>query len=116
MKVLPKKSNKSANGWLSYQNPSVVLSIQYAKNIGAQFLIWSDIQEIVALFPANEFIIVESSVPRSWIVSMDANSCPVLSPEDWLEPGFWEDYHSDKSSALAIFERVASVLIEESSV
>jgi hypothetical protein len=59
MRVLPKPLSKSAGGWLPLDEPSLVLSVQSAPGVGSQFLIWSNSQDCVALFPASEFEIVD---------------------------------------------------------
>ena len=69
------------------------------------FLIWSDEQSCVALFPVSDFTVTNAKVPPNWVISTDLNGCLVIGPQSWLEGDFWDRYHDGDPSAEEIFKR-----------
>lgn len=88
VKVIPKRDAKSAAGWLKPEEVLTVLAISNTSTEGAKYLIWSDMQESAALFPASDFEIAESTISRRWVAGIDANGFIYLAPSRWQVDGF----------------------------
>lgn len=113
MKVIPRPDTKSPVGWLEPDKTVPVLAVNITATEGAKYLIWSNAQQSVALFPASEFEIVDDKLSRRWVASLDANGFIYLAPRGWHVHGFWEDYYGGVPSAERVFEdEMRELLIE----
>ncbi len=55
-----------------------------------------DDQSRLTWCPTASFVTVSERIPPTWVGRIDADDGTLhLAPARWLEPGFWESYHSD---------------------
>lgn len=60
------------------------------------------------LYPDRLFTIVNSTVPRNWIVTFDEDGQRYAYPAPLNEPGFFEDFHDGNRRAVATFWRLVN--------
>ena len=108
--VRPRDSAQSAEGWFHFGTAVPVLAISVHPADCMKFLLWSTINESVALFPATDFEVVDGAVPASWHAKSWDNGFIELSPPEWQSPNFWERYNDDDPHAIALFESIAREL------
>ena len=107
MKVLYLGSadDKSDAPWLKKGETYTVLSL-YAEKMGVSYRILSGDPPTPVLHSAKIFEVLDGSIPSSWRVGInDAGEFMELTPEPWLEPGFWERYFDQDDQAIELFEQ-----------
>ncbi|GGY08498.1 hypothetical protein GCM10007160_39800 [Litchfieldella qijiaojingensis] len=104
MKVVAKSNAESVAGWLETGKVFTVLAVSSVETEGSRFLIWSEKQESLALFPASDFEIKDAKLSRRWVASLDSNDFICLAPEKWQVDGFWEKYYDGDTVAEKIVE------------
>lgn len=107
MKVVVKRGSVSATGWLPMDMELSVLAVMSDSASGTKYLLWSEQQNSPALFPANEFEIVDGSLPEAWRLSLDLNGYAYLAPFGWHASGFWERYYDGEPEAVRVFNEGA---------
>jgi len=105
VKVLAKRGAKSAIGWLEPDATHLVLAVSSVPSKGSRYLLWSEKQQSVALFPAYDFEIVDPNMSPVWVASVDLNGYLELSPQEWLTDGFWERFHEGDPKAVTILRK-----------
>ena len=110
MRVVPKPEAQSPAGWLAPSLSVTVLAIRWTPSVGAQYLLWSEKQKSVALFPTTDFAIADNHISPLWIVKSDLRGNLEFAPAQWLVNGFWEDYYESGSAAVRVFEDVLKQL------
>jgi hypothetical protein len=68
-------------------------------------------------FPAGMFETVSSVVPSNWVSEIWSNGSLHISPEAWLERGFYEGYVDGERNGRAareIYERELATILAES--
>lgn len=113
MKVVSIPGAKSSVGWLKPEETLTVLAISNVGAEGTKYLIWSDEQDSIALFPASDFKIVDSTLSRRWVAGIDANGFIYLAPSAWQMNGFWESYYDGVPSAERTFKDEMAALVNE---
>jgi hypothetical protein len=103
MVVKPVKKAKSTIGWFSEDEVVDVLAIRNdaQRNL---LLLWSKLQNAVALFPSADFHIIDNRLCPLWRVALDQNGNVEIAIEKWLIDGFWERYHEDEKDAVNTFQ------------
>ena len=71
-----------------------------------------DTPTALALFQIQQFEIVSSKIPHSWIIQWGKDGFFELTPEPWSQKGFWERYYDGDSEAVRVFEEEARKIIE----
>lgn len=113
MKVIARSSSESFVGWFECGETLTVLSVSRAAFEDTKFLIWSSLQEAVALFPGGDFDVVDKRLSRRWMIEVDNNGFLCLAPEAWQVDGFWERYHDGESAAEKVFIREMTLILSE---
>jgi hypothetical protein len=65
-----------------------------------------------ALFELDQFEIITSYIPRTWIIVWGKEDFFELSPRPWTRPGFWEQYYDGEPDAVKVFEEERKKIIE----
>ncbi len=105
MKVMYCKGKAIEDGWLKRNVEYVVLYITTSTDGTQEYLIWSDEQSGVALFPVSEFTITDHSISNNWVILTDLNECLVLGPKSWIEGDFWDRYHDGDLDTEDVFKK-----------
>jgi hypothetical protein len=113
VKVIPKPGANSSEGWLKSNEESVVLAVSSVGSHGSRYLIWSDMQQSPVLFPASDFVIVDSTLSPRWSAVLDANGFICLAPEAWQMSGFWESYYDGDAGAESVFLNEMNLLTRQ---
>lgn len=113
MKVIAKPSASSAVGWLEEAVALTVLAVSIAPVDGAKFLLWSSLQESVAVFPAGDFDVVDNCLSQRWVFSVNTRGFVYLAPDAWQAEGFWERYEDGDPNAEKIFLREMTGILAE---
>ncbi|WP_155834365.1 hypothetical protein [Halotalea alkalilenta] len=113
--IVAKEKNGIHNSatWIPLEQELVVLSIQVHPAQGIFYILWSDYQESVAMFSANDFSIVDNRLSNRWVLSMTEDGGMILSPSAWLENDFWNNYHEEDPVANEIFQREFELMVKE---
>lgn len=94
--------------WLRYGARYAVQAIYFDRQQGVRYRITSDDAGTPALFPADDFTVVDGSISASWCALAHSNGDFELSPPEWLESGFWVRYFDDDADAKRVFETNAT--------
>lgn len=113
MKVRPGKFAASAVGWLSEVEASIVLAVSVSPSGCVNFLIWSDLQESVAIFPACEFDVLDGGISPRWVFCINRKGGVDLAPAAWQVDGFWEKYHDGDPLAEGFFRDEMEMIFSE---
>ena len=113
MKVIAKPSAPSIVGWLEEGKCLIVLAVSIAPHEETKFLLWSDAQQSVALFPGRDFNVVDGRLSQRWVFSVDFRGFVYLAPDLWQVDGFWEKYHDGDAVAEQVFEQEKSLIFFE---
>ena len=97
-----KPQDKSA--WLTIGKIYHVLSVELGSDQKWKLRLVGDGFNGVALFHLEEFEIVTSKIPNSWVMAWGKDGFFELTPETWREPGFWERYYNREPNTVRIFE------------
>lgn len=67
----------------------------------------------------NKFKVIDSRIPRNWIVKDNGNESILLSPYKWIDDSlwrysFWEDYYDDDEEAIRVFQEEVDKMMAES--
>ncbi len=113
MKVVAKITAQSAKGWFEEGEVLTVLSVSAAPLGYVNFLIWSSLQKVAALFPSQDFEVINNSLSHYWAVSLNSQGYFYLAPEAWQIDGFWEKYNDGDPIAEQEFMRELALLLNE---
>ena len=113
MKVDIKGSASSVVGWLDGGETMPVLAVSAEPVQGVKFLLWSSLQESVALFPGADFDVVDKCLSQRWVFSLDSNGFLYLAPNAWQVDGFWERYHDGEPVAEQVFMEEMALILSE---
>ena len=116
MRVIAKVSAPSIVGWLEKGKCLTVLALSVAPHEEVKFLLWSDKQESVALFPGIDFDVVDGRLSQRWVFNLDSQGFVNLAPKLWLLDNFWEKYHDGDLWAERVFEQEKALVWGEFSV
>ena len=100
------------SGWLTVGKIYHVLEVVQGTDRKWMFRMVGDGLNGVALFWLEEFEIVSSKIPDSWIIMWPKDDFFVLRPESWSRPGFWERYYDKDPESIRIFEQERGKIIE----
>ena len=90
--------------WLMIGKIYTVLSVSFGTESAPTLRLIGDGQNGVALFRWEEFEVVSSIIPPTWIIYPGPKSTVELLPEPWTQPRFWERYYDGDPDAVRIFE------------
>ncbi|WP_417663504.1 hypothetical protein [Pseudomonas sp.] len=113
MKVTAKRSAASVVGWLDGGEVLTVLAVSVARFEGVNFLLWSSLQESVALFPGADFDVIDKRMSQRWVFSLDSQGFVYLAPDAWQVDGFWERYHDGEPVAEQVFMKEMALILSE---
>lgn len=113
MKVSAKSSASSVVGWLEEGKVLTVLAVSVTPFEGVKFLLWSSLQESVALFPGADFDVVDKCLSQRWVFSLDPQGFVYLAPDAWQVDGFWERYHDGEPAAEQVFMKEMAFILSE---
>lgn len=111
MKVVLIKDSHESDNWLPRNTELVVLAISSLPKLGSKYLIWSELQKVPALFSADDFIVIDSSVSHIWAINIDNNGYAYIAPNSWQTAGFWEAFYDGDAVAEEVFAREFSLLM-----
>lgn len=113
VKLLDTRGNpQTHSAWLTLGKIYHVLSVVLgARGIWLLRLV-GDTVPGVGLFPLQQFEIVSSRVPSSWIITWNSNGVFELTTEAWNQPGFWERYFEHDAAAIRVFEEQRKMIVE----
>jgi hypothetical protein len=111
--VAVKTDAKSVPVWFEKGEKLPVLAIMLMLSGGPKFLLWSNKQLSVGLFPIAEFDVVDPTLPGHWVAKTGPNGHIEFSPAEWQPEGFWERYHEEDPEAVKIFQKCRDALIAE---
>jgi hypothetical protein len=100
------------SGWLTVGRVYLVLSVIFSGESEPRLRLVGDGNNGLALFRWDEFEIVGSIIPPTWIIFPGPKSLIQLAPEPWTHPGFWERYYNQDRDAIAIFEQERKKIAE----
>ena len=63
-----------------------------------------DGQNGLALFKWEQFEVVSSRIPPTWVIFTGPQSTIELTPEPWTLPSFWVRYYDKEPDAVRVFE------------
>lgn len=113
MRVKPGRFSASAVGWLSEVEASTVLAVTVSPSGCVNFLIWSNFQESLAIFPAKEFDVLDGSMSSRWVFCINCQGGVDLAPAAWQADGFWERYHDGDPLAESVFIEEMGLILSE---
>lgn len=113
MKVIAKPSAPSIVGWLEEGECLIVLAVSVVQHEGIKFLLWSDKQHSAALFPGEDFDVVDGCLSRRWIFNFNSQGFLYLAPDLWQAEEFWEKYHDGDLAAEQAFEKEKILIFSE---
>src|SRR3954469_17358286 len=99
------------SAWLTVGKVYHVLSVLSDAQGRWLLRLLADSQPGVGLFPLQQFEIVSSEIPRSWVVTWNKEGVFELTTTAWSEPGFWERYFDCDPNAQAVFEREMAAIV-----
>jgi hypothetical protein len=101
----------------------VVLQIEFAlsqKNKNYYRMICDDDERTKspALFCSDQFLVVDGTIPKSWVVCQSQMSEELgpymdIGPASWHAPGFWDNFYDGDPNAEEIYRREAMLIYEE---
>lgn len=103
MVVKPIQNAISTKGWFSEDEMIDVLAIRNDSKRNL-LLLWSKLQNAVALFPSADFLIIDNRLSPLWRTALDQNGNIEIAMEKWLIDGFWERYHEEEKDAVKTFQ------------
>lgn len=112
MKVIAKPSATSIVGWLREGEALTVLGVNYSP-AGGTFLIWPVEQESVALFPDEDFDIIDERLSQRWVIGSPNSGNLFLEPKKWQENDFLDKYHSGNTIAEQVFRNEMARILSE---
>ena len=104
-----KSQEKSA--WLTIGKIYHVLELFQGQNTWLLRLI-GDGSNGLAIFRLEQFEIVTSNIPPSWIITWDSDGSLHLRPERWDQPKFLERYYDKDPEAIRTFEEERRKIID----
>ncbi len=106
------KPREQKHSWVTIGKLYHVLEVVQDQNRWLFRLIGDKPENGPALFRFEQFEIVTSKIPPSWIVAWGKDGSLHLRPESWNEPGFWERYYDKDTDAMRIFEEERRKIME----
>jgi hypothetical protein len=105
-----KRQDKSS--WLTIDNIYHVLEVVQDADRKWMVRLLGDESNGPALFRLDEFDIVSSKIPVSWVVVWGKNDFFQLTPEPWKDTGFWERYYDGDHEAIRVFEEERRKIVD----
>lgn len=99
--------------WLTMGKEYIVLSVFIATGEPVEYRLISDESKTPALFAANQFDVIDGSLPFNWIANTVPGSYLELAPSLWTRKGFWEDYFDGVSIARGHFDCETEKILNE---
>jgi hypothetical protein len=96
----PKGNPLDRSPWLTIGKGYVVLSVLFGARTQPLLRLVGDGGNGLALFRWDEFEIVSSIIPPTWILFPGPQSLVQLAPQPWTSPGFWERYYNQDQDAI----------------
>src|ERR1700722_5571273 len=105
----PRGNPLEQSPWLTIGKVYIVLSVIFdigtAPGRPLRLRLVGDGRNGLALFRWDEFEIVSSIIPPTWIIFPGPASLIYLTPEPWTQPSFWDRYYNDDAEALKVFDQ-----------
>jgi hypothetical protein len=101
-----------ASPWLTVGRTYNVLSVVLDVHSRWWFRLISDQRTDIGLFRREQFQIVSTKLPSTWVISWSHSGAFELSPQAWLVPGFWESYFEGDSDARSTFDRELKRIVD----
>jgi hypothetical protein len=98
--------------WLTIGKVYPVLSSEFGIENGTRLRLIGAGQTGVAIFRWDEFELVSSLIPPTWIIVPGLKSTVDLAPEPWTRPGFRVRYYDGELDAVDIFKKEARKIME----
>ena len=103
---------QSKSDWLTVGKVYHVLGVIQDTDRKWKFLLIGDGPNGAALFWLEEFEIVSSKIPESWIIAWGKDGFFELTPEAWRQPRFWERYYDKDPETIRVFEQEKKKIVE----
>jgi hypothetical protein len=98
--------------WMTVGRTYHVLSVVLDKHSRWLLRLVSDENRDVGLFRLEQFEVLTTRIPASWVLEWSNAGTFELSPSAWLAPGFWERYFEHDKTAHDEFERESHKIIQ----
>ena len=102
---------KDKSVWLTIGNIYHVLSVEQGTDRRWMLRLMGDEPNGLALFQLQQFEIVSSKIPDSWIIVWPKDNFFVLRPGSWNQVGFLERYYDKDPDAIRLFEEERQKII-----
>lgn len=93
------------SSWLTVGKIYAVLGILASANRGVLLQLFSDSDQVPAFFSAEDFELVDDSLPASWICTVREGVLELGVPS-LLRKGFWEEFFEGSETARIELQRV----------
>lgn len=95
---------QTSSAWLTIGKIYHVLSVELDTDRRWLLRLVGDTEPGIGLFPLQQFEVLSSKIPNTWIIAWNSNGAFELTPNEWHQPGFWERYFEHDLEAIRIFE------------
>ena len=113
IRIFDAKGNpKERSPWLTIGKVYLVLSVIFDIKAAPRLRLVGDGGNGLALFRWDEFEIVSSAIPPTWIVFSGPGSLVELVPQPWTQPDFWERYYNQDPDAIMLFEQERKKILD----
>ncbi len=102
---------EGSSSWLRLHAEYEVLEVYAYPDRRIELRITSEEAGVPALFDSEMFVTTAGAVPRNWTIRIDEGGVVRLGPEQWLVPGFWEDYFDRMPAAVEIYEEEKATIL-----
>jgi hypothetical protein len=108
----PDGKSQESSKWLTIGKIYHVLEVSHSSNDGRWLLRFvGEEPNGVALFFLEEFEVVTSKIPPTWIIGWTKGLFK-LTPEPWSQAGFWDRYYDRDPDAIRVFEEERKKILE----
>lgn len=100
------------DSWMTIGKIYHVLAVELSRDGRWHFRLRGDGENGVALFLIDQFEIVSSKIPPTWVIAIKRGKLFQLTPEPWSYLGFMERYYNGDPEAIKIFHEEEKKIIE----
>jgi hypothetical protein len=64
-------------------------------------------------FDSDCFLVVDATLPHTWVARLGEDGKLEFAPEAWLTPGFWESFYDGDPTAVELVDSALRRLLDE---